>query len=202
MSTTRARAREDVNLLVLALQAAADLVLLCRLGLRLRIRADESKVDVLLTSSLVRPHIPLGVRHAPYELEERVSSRVIDGDGERLHRRIKVCGSPDLDWTGCIFVFLIVLVPKNIFSSVDYALNLVVGSLVLDTSQWLICSEVGDGVPEKTLDCGHLASVWRYCELKLGDDHGRRLGLDDLAVQVLPIEYPSSINRTLRCEKE
>ena len=87
VSTARTCTREDINLLVLTLQAPADHVRLS-LPLGLFVGADKSEVDVLLARAPVGAQVPLGVRHAPCEFEERVACRVVDLDRERTHREI------------------------------------------------------------------------------------------------------------------
>ena len=183
MPTARARPGEDIDLLVLALEPAADRRI--RLLLLLRVGADEPEVDVLLARAAVRAHVPLGVRHAPDELEEGVARGVVEPHGERAQRRVLLGRLLRLHGLRCVRVRLVFVVGEDLLDAREHRLDLGVCGLVLDPPQGLVLAEVGGDVPQEALDGRELPAVWGDGELELGDRDGAGLGLDELAVEVV-----------------
>ena len=71
--------------------------------------------------------------------------------------------------------------------------------MVLYAAEGLVCAEVGDDVADEAFDRGELPAPRRNGEFKLGNDDAACVGLDNLAVKILPRENADGVHRTFGC---
>jgi hypothetical protein len=74
-----------------------------------------------------------------------------------------------------------------------------VGVLILNASERLLCAEIRNNVPEKTLDSCELPPGGRENQLKLGDVDTACFRTDELAIKVTAVKNFYCVYRALSC---
>ena len=74
-----------------------------------RIGADETQRNIILQGARVLAHTPLGVRHRPDELYERVPGRVVQLDREGRHRLLVAIARIDVRGCCCDCLFIVLV---------------------------------------------------------------------------------------------
>jgi hypothetical protein len=143
----------------------------------------QAEGNILVQSSVVRPHIPLGIRSRANELEERVSRWIVQYYTSRLER-----------FLGINSEFLVLVIYTEQFSKLSQeGINLRCVLWVHCTTQDLIHTEITDCISQDTLDIGKLTSSRGDRELIVGQSDGGVVGFDKLSTEVFSSQEVDSV---------